>query len=90
MTEYITPELVLRNLANLPQLVFEVTDACNLKCKYCAYGEFYDDFDERENKVLPETGPFVSLIISTNSGIQNGILLQKVICTYLFMVASLC
>uniref|UniRef100_UPI0040294E57 radical SAM peptide maturase n=1 Tax=Segatella hominis TaxID=2518605 RepID=UPI0040294E57 len=55
MTEYITPELVLRNLANLPQLVFEVTDACNLKCKYCAYGEFYDDFDERENKVLPET-----------------------------------
>lgn len=55
MTEYITPEHILRNLANLPQLVFEVTDACNLKCKYCAYGEFYDDFDKRESKMLPET-----------------------------------
>ena len=45
--------MVLSNLANLPQLVFEVTDACNLKCKYCAYGEFYSDFDKRENKMLP-------------------------------------
>lgn len=52
MKEYITSEHVLSNLANLPQLVFEVTDACNLKCKYCAYGEFYDDFDRREDKML--------------------------------------
>ena len=36
MTEYIRPEHVTQALANLPQLVFEVTDACNLKCKYCA------------------------------------------------------
>lgn len=55
MTEYITPEHVLNNLANLPQLVFEVTDACNLKCRYCAYGEFYGDFDKREDKTLPVT-----------------------------------
>jgi uncharacterized protein len=40
-------------LANLYQLVFEITDACNLKCKYCSYGEFYDDYDNRENKLLP-------------------------------------
>lgn len=53
MTEYITAEHILSNLANLPQLVFEVTDACNLKCKYCAYGDFYEDFDKRENKSLP-------------------------------------
>mgnify|MGYP000975947596 CR=1 FL=1 len=52
MIEYITSEHVLNNIANLPQLVFEVTDACNLKCKYCAYGEFYNDFDKRENKKL--------------------------------------
>ena len=39
-------------MANLPQLVFEVTDACNLRCKYCAYGEFYEDYDCRENKML--------------------------------------
>lgn len=53
MIKYITSEHILSNLANLPQLVFEVTDACNLKCKYCAYGEFYGDFDKREDKMLP-------------------------------------
>jgi uncharacterized protein len=40
------------NLINLPQLTFEVTDACNLKCKYCGYGEFYGNHDERTNKYL--------------------------------------
>lgn len=39
-------------LANIPQITFEVTDACNLKCKYCAYGEFYNDYDKRDNKKL--------------------------------------
>ncbi|MBO4840990.1 MAG: radical SAM peptide maturase [Bacteroidaceae bacterium] len=53
MTEYIKAEQITSALANLPQLVFEVTDACNLKCKYCAYGEFYSDFDKREDKMLP-------------------------------------
>lgn len=53
MTEYITAGHVVKALANLPQLVFEVTDACNLRCKYCAFGEFYDDYDYRENKNLP-------------------------------------
>jgi Arylsulfatase regulator (Fe-S oxidoreductase) len=50
---YITSDHVVNALANLPQLVFEVTDACNLRCKYCAYGEFYEDYDFRENKMLP-------------------------------------
>ena len=40
-------------MANLPQLVFEVTDACNLKCKYCIYGDLYEDHDVRENSMLP-------------------------------------
>ena len=52
MKEYIKAEHITSALANLPQLVFEVTDACNLKCKYCAYGEFYGDFDKREDKML--------------------------------------
>jgi uncharacterized protein len=50
MNKYITPERIKIALANLPQLVFEITDACNLKCKYCGYGEFYDDYDTREDK----------------------------------------
>ena len=45
MNKYITSDYVVSALANLPQLVFEVTDACNLRCKYCAYGEFYEDYD---------------------------------------------
>ena len=45
-------DTVLNNLINLKQLTFEVTDACNLKCKYCGYGEFYDDYDERTNRNL--------------------------------------
>lgn len=53
MIEYITPEKVKSLIANLSHLVFEVTDACNLRCKYCAYGEFYDDYDERNNRYLP-------------------------------------
>jgi len=28
-------------LQNLRQLVFEITDKCNLKCEYCGYGKFF-------------------------------------------------
>ena len=52
MKEYIRPEHITHALANLPQLVFEVTDACNLKCRYCAYGELYEDYDKRHNKKM--------------------------------------
>lgn len=40
---------VLNNIVNLKQLVFEVTDACNLKCKYCGFGDMYDGYDKRES-----------------------------------------
>ena len=39
-------------LSNLPQLVFEVTDACNLRCEYCVFGELYSGFDERLSRNL--------------------------------------
>jgi uncharacterized protein len=41
------PEMVRQNLANLRQLLIEVTDDCNLKCRYCGYGEFYSNYDQR-------------------------------------------
>lgn len=50
---YLTPAQFYYSLANLRQITFEVTDACNLKCKYCGYGEFYDDYDRRSNKMMP-------------------------------------
>lgn len=40
------------HLHNNKLLVFEVTDACNLKCKYCGYGEFYCGYDKRKNRNL--------------------------------------
>jgi uncharacterized protein len=52
MNTYLNKSEVEHNLANLNLLTFEVTDACNLKCKYCGYGEFYEDYDERKNQYL--------------------------------------
>jgi uncharacterized protein len=43
---------IKRNLINLSQLVFEVTDGCNLSCKYCGYGELYDGYDPRSSGSL--------------------------------------
>jgi uncharacterized protein len=44
MNNYIIPERIKLAVANIPQLVFE---ACNLKCKYGGYGEFYGNYDSR-------------------------------------------
>ena len=49
----ISKNVVLNNLINLKQLVFEVTDGCNLHCKYCAYAELYEGYDLRQNKNMP-------------------------------------
>lgn len=43
----VTGNTVKNNLVNLSQLVFEVTDICNLNCKYCGYGELYYGYDPR-------------------------------------------
>lgn len=43
---------ILKQLVNLKQLTFELTDACNLQCKYCGYGELYSTHDKRENLYL--------------------------------------
>ena len=49
ITKY-SPEILHRNIANLNNLLIEVTDKCNLSCKYCGYGELYGDYDSRSNK----------------------------------------
>ena len=50
---YISKNTILHNLIKLKQLVFEVTDACNLHCKYCAYAELYEGYDHRSNTLMP-------------------------------------
>lgn len=48
----ITPDDIYIQLANIKHIGFEVTDACNLKCAYCTYGEFYNDYDDRTSKQI--------------------------------------
>lgn len=43
-------EYIESNLANLRQLLIEVTDECNLSCKYCGYGKLYENYDIRTGK----------------------------------------
>lgn len=37
---------------NLEQIVFEVTDKCNLQCEYCGYGNLYNDYDPRTGETM--------------------------------------
>lgn len=44
----INPYDIEKQLANIHQVVFEVTDNCNLNCYYCGYGQLYDFYDRRD------------------------------------------
>ncbi len=46
----LTPGQIYSLLANCRNLVFEVTDACNLECEYCGYREYYSGYDPRSGK----------------------------------------
>ena len=48
-----TNETILYNLQHLNQVVFEVTDNCNLSCKYCSYSSMYEGYDKRSHKRMP-------------------------------------
>lgn len=39
-------------LANVPQIIFEMTSQCNLRCKYCCYNDCYTTFQNRKSGVL--------------------------------------
>lgn len=41
---------VKEGIIQTQQIVFEVTDFCNLRCSYCVQGEFYKGFNERNCK----------------------------------------
>lgn len=48
----IEPYEIEYSLANIPQIVFEVTTQCNFKCKYCCFGENYQTFSDRKSGTL--------------------------------------
>lgn len=49
VTQY-SKQTIENNLSNTRQLLIEVTDGCNLSCKYCGYGGLYDNYDKRTDK----------------------------------------
>lgn len=64
-TERITTDTIIYNLINLSQVTFEVTDDCNLQCKYCGYGEMYCGYDKRISKYMnfKDIKPIVDYLI---------------------------
>ena len=52
MNTYLTAGQIRSALVNTPQITFEVTDSCNLRCEYCAFGKLYADYDKREDKMM--------------------------------------
>lgn len=48
----IDESIVKNNMAQVPQIVFETTDFCNLNCTYCSFGDFYEGFDARNQKKI--------------------------------------
>ena len=51
--ERITRDLLERALANSTHVIFETTENCNLRCKYCGYSEIYSTFEQRGKQELP-------------------------------------
>ena len=48
----LTPFKIENALANLTQLTFEVTENCNLNCRYCAYNDLYGNHDKRKGNYM--------------------------------------
>lgn len=50
--EEYTPETILRSLSSVTNIVFEITDACNLSCTYCINGSLYSRRESGEKRFL--------------------------------------
>ncbi|WP_370861877.1 radical SAM peptide maturase [Parabacteroides faecis] len=48
----VNESMIKNNMAEVPQIVFETTDFCNLNCTYCALGDVYEGFDVRNQKKI--------------------------------------
>ena len=70
LTPQVKKEVINDNITNTQQLLFEVTDNCNLQCKYCGYGDLYSGYDERTNKDLEweKANIFIDFFIKQWSG----------------------
>ena len=48
----IDEKVVENSFANCNDIVFQVTQQCNLKCKYCCYGDLYEQTGFTGDKVM--------------------------------------
>lgn len=52
INERLIPIQIEALFVNTQNIVFEVTESCNLKCDYCAYGKYYENNSERLNNKI--------------------------------------
>ena len=45
-------DMVKYEMFTKPNLVFETTTECNLNCEYCGFGEYYDNYGERDSSYI--------------------------------------
>jgi len=51
---FINEKIIKNNLINLDHIIFEVTERCNLKCKYCALSDqLYKIYNMRKSRDMP-------------------------------------
>ena len=72
----ILPENVLSLLSSAQAICFEITEKCNLKCKYCVFGELYSISSKRKNKSVNldycyKLIDFLNTHYSSNENIKN-------------------
>jgi len=52
----ITPDSIRYYTANIKQILFEVTESCNLNCAYCTYNElFYESYNRKNTNLSIES-----------------------------------
>jgi len=77
-------DIIYGCVANIKQIVFEVTEVCNLNCKYCTYNELFLEHDKRVNKFLSTKSAvvlfkYLSKIWQTSANVSQN---QKVIISF--------
>jgi len=73
---------IVESLANVKQIIIEITERCNMSCYYCCYGDIYKSCDSRKddiniNRCLNALGQILTLLNSNyNVSTHNGIIIS--------------
>ena len=53
LNKVITDEEVCKRIANVNSLTLEITQNCNLRCRYCGYSGLYQSYRTHQSKSMP-------------------------------------